>query len=205
MIRLSGFVNLKPLDVNEVAGDHDYSRGALESVKSYTRMARTKVYEATDELNRLSTVMKAWPSTAVKVKKDRLESVLKKLKAAYDELNKIEKDLSERKEYTKPTLTEAKTKIAPPSKIVCGRVADQLERTAKKELGRMIKDWMKDGDDEMVEMTKNDLKDHLDIVKLIRAGKLEQAADKASDLDTSSRDTIPVPVFDFLMKHDGRE
>jgi len=95
MIRLSGFVNLKPLGVNEAAGDHDYSRGALESVKSYTRMARTKVYEATDELNRLSTVMKAWPSSAAKVKKDRLESVIKKLKAAYEELSKIEKDLNE--------------------------------------------------------------------------------------------------------------
>jgi len=92
-------------------------------------------------------------------------------------------------------------KIAPPLKELCNKAADALEKAAKKEHDRNMKIWTKDGDEEMIKMTKNDLADHLSIVKLIRSGKMKQAADAASYLDTGSRDVIPVKVYDFIMKH----
>jgi ACT domain-containing protein len=53
----------------------------------------------------------------------------------------------------------------------------------------------------MLKFLSNDVKQMIDIVKLIRAGKWVAAADKADMMDTAARELIPDITWELLQKH----
>jgi len=76
--------------------------------------------------------------------------------------------------------------------------ADRWVRVANRNYKRDIKLWGAD-ETEMVNLVKNDLRDHLACASLMRRGKVKEAADRACDFDTSSRDAIPASVWDYIL------
>lgn len=77
----------------------------------------------------------------------------------------------------------------------CKSVADRWERAAIRAHKRLLK-WAEDA--EMIKLAHDDLAEHMHGVKLLRKGKIVEAYNYASYMDTASREDIPVTVWRYL-------